>query len=436
MLKRFLFQWVMVSCLVMGVAQAAQKAPIMDVGQLYTKHCSICHGDNGDGNSRARGGMDPKPRDFTSPQAAMELTRKRMINSVTHGRPGTAMMAHEGRLSTEQIAALVDYIREKFMRTPTAQLEEEEKKGGHHMTTPALNSPILITGERIYTANCSVCHGDKGNTAFWAKNGLNPPPRNFTGQEALSTLTKARMIHSVTHGRPGTGMMPFNKRLSGDEIKAVVSFIRAKFMGVDFASDTGEAPLDQMEGHTKQVAKAHQAAAEKQSTESKPASSPTPHAGGIPGIDTPMPSTSQPSAPHGGDHSGMPVLGMGASSPGHVIDADMSLPIPNDLQGDAAWGRKFYMNNCFTCHGVKGDGQGPRAYFNIPRPRNFTSEASRRILNRPRVFEGITKGRVGTVMPAWGKVLTPQQVANLTEYVFTTYIHPESESKDEKKKAR
>jgi mono/diheme cytochrome c family protein len=379
--------------------------------------------------------MDPKPRDFTTPKAAIELTRERMLNSVTHGRPGTAMMAHEGRLSQEQIVALVDYIREKFMRIPDEQLDEEGNTVVQAVSTP-LDSPILVTGEKIYTANCSVCHGDKGNTAFWAKNGLNPPPRNFTGQKALSTLTKARMINSVTHGRPGTGMMPFNKRLSGDEIRAVVTYIRAKFMGVDPATDTGATPQDQMAGHSKAVAKAGPAKEVSQpAAESKPEPSPAPQAGGIPGIDTPMPSTSTASNPHGGNHSGTPVMGMAGNSPGHVIDADMSLPIPNGLKGDVTWGRQFYMNNCFTCHGVEGNGQGPRAYFNIPRPRNFTSEASRRILNRPRVFKGITEGRVGTVMPAWGKVLTPQQIANLTEYVFTTYIHPELASQDEKKKA-
>ena len=102
----------------------------------------------------------------------------------------------------------------------------------------------------------------------------------------------------------------------------------------------------------------------------------------------------------------------------------MSLPVPNGLKGDLAWGRTFYMANCFACHGVTGEGDGPRAYFNIPRPRNFTSEAARQVLNRPRIFDSITKGRSGTVMPAWGKVLTPQQIAGLTEFVFQAFIQP------------
>ena len=114
-------------------------------------------------------------------------------------------------------------------------------------------------------------------------------------------------------------------------------------------------------------------------------------------------------------------------------DVDMSLPVPNGLKGDLAWGRQFYMANCLDCHGVMGKGDGPRAYFNIPRPRDFTSEASRQVLNRPRIFNGTTDGRKGTVMPAWGKVLTEQEIAGLTEFVFQTFIQPADDDTGKKK---
>ena len=88
---------------------------------VYLKNCSICHGDNGDANTRAQSGMFPKPRDFTTAQAAIELTRERMIKSVTEGRPGTAMVGHKGRLTPQQIEGLVDYIRSNFMQISTAE---------------------------------------------------------------------------------------------------------------------------------------------------------------------------------------------------------------------------------------------------------------------------------------------------------------------------
>lgn len=100
----------------------------------------------------------------------------------------------------------------------------------------------------------------------------------------------------------------------------------------------------------------------------------------------------------------------------------MSLPMPSGLKGDPVKGGAFFMNNCFTCHGVKGDGNGPRAYFITPQPRNFLLETSRQKLNRPFLFEAITNGRLGTNMPAWGKVLNSQEIADVAEFVFQNFI--------------
>jgi len=102
--------------------------------------------------------------------------------------------------------------------------------------------------------------------------------------------------------------------------------------------------------------------------------------------------------------------------------ADMSLPMPLGLKGDPDKGRIFFMGNCFTCHGVAGDGDGPRAYFITPPPRNFLLETSRQRLNRPVLFEAIANGRLGTNMPAWGKVLNNQEIADVAEFVFLNFI--------------
>jgi len=102
--------------------------------------------------------------------------------------------------------------------------------------------------------------------------------------------------------------------------------------------------------------------------------------------------------------------------------ADMSLPMPNGLKGEPDKGRDFYMQNCYTCHGVTGAGDGPRAYFINPVPRDFLLESSRQYLNRPALFNAISKGRTGSEMPSWGKVLNDQEIANVAEYVFQSFI--------------
>ena len=40
----------------------------IDANTLYHDYCSVCHGDKGDGNSHAKQGLVPPPRDFTTPQ--------------------------------------------------------------------------------------------------------------------------------------------------------------------------------------------------------------------------------------------------------------------------------------------------------------------------------------------------------------------------------
>jgi mono/diheme cytochrome c family protein len=101
---------------------------------------------------------------------------------------------------------------------------------------------------------------------------------------------------------------------------------------------------------------------------------------------------------------------------------------PDGLLPDTNAGLAFYMQNCATCHGANGDGKGPRAYFILPKPRDFQHPASRHGLDRARLFTAISKGTRGSEMPAWEKVLTKQEIVNIAEYVFQAFIDVENEA--------
>jgi len=376
-----------------GALFAAQKDITVASKNLYRDNCAICHGDRGDGLTRAINGLRPPPRNFTTVQAALELTHERMVDSVTNGRPGTGMMAHKDRLTAQQIEDIVVFIRVAFMQTPDAD-------------DPAV---IHKKGAKIYNRTCAVCHGDKGNSAIWAQSGLNPPPRDFTTAEARALLTRDRMINSVTNGRPGTGMMPFSRKLDKDDIEAVVDYIREVFLKAEPAATNRMAASGQNTKQNSKQNKPPQAAAKISTVSQVTAPADAMHQRGARG-------------PHdrGAYNKGMPMAlpaGLPVAAP-----ADMTLPMPKKLTGDFSAGKEFFMDNCFTCHGKTGKGDGPRAYFNIPRPRNFTSPESQQMLNRVRLFYGIKAGRVGTVMPSWGKVLSDQQIANVAEFVFSEFI--------------
>lgn len=326
------------ACLFMMLASAAwggerpAKGGVIKPEALYHNYCSVCHGDRGDGNSRARNSLVPPPRDFTR---ATELTRDTMTTIVTHGKPGTAMTGWKTQLEPKEIEAVVDYIRKTFMQV-------------------ALD-PRLQKGRSLYAQNCMVCHGDRGQGASGAAGLI--PARDFTTPQARIELTRERMIGSVTNGRANTAMAAFGGRLPPQDIEAVVDFVRASLM----------LPASEAISGTNA------------------------HAGRSNTIS-----------------SGNP----------------MASPFQNGLQGNAGKGEKMYMANCATCHGTKGDGKGPRAYFINPKPRNFIAPTFRTAFNRPAIFTAVSEGRLGAEMPAWSKVLTAQEIADVSEFVFQRFVNP------------
>lgn len=340
---------------------------------IYHNYCSVCHGDRGDGKSHAETSMSPPPKDFTLQQTARNLTRERMIQSVSKGLPGTAMAGWGDQLSTQEIEAVVDYIREFFM--------------------PPVGAGDVSRGKKLYAHTCSVCHGDNGRSAKWGSNLLRSRPRDFTTDASRRELSRERMLNSVTHGVKGTPMAAFSGQLSADEITDVVDYIRSAFMQPRAPSGISGT-----------------------------------HAYGKP--------AAKGTATKAADFSDMGVVNrrlLPKSENTPVQSADMSAALPDNLQGNAETGHAMYLQNCVQCHGIEGDGEGPRAYFIFPRPRNFKRENSRKRFNRPALYQSIAKGKLGTEMPAWDTVLTPQQIADISEYVFRSFIHTDASSQTKTK---
>ncbi|MFQ5431338.1 MAG: c-type cytochrome [Nitrospinota bacterium] len=84
--------------------------------QIYQVTCSVCHGDKGNAATWVRNSLNPQPRNFTDPNVRHNLSRARMVMSITNGLPGTAMQPFKHQLSEEQISAVIDYIRAELMK--------------------------------------------------------------------------------------------------------------------------------------------------------------------------------------------------------------------------------------------------------------------------------------------------------------------------------
>lgn len=216
------------------------------------------------------------------------------------------------------------------------------------MTCPAVAAAQSADeGRAIYERRCSVCHGDQGSGAYWASSSIDPPPRDFTRTDS-QVVSREAMIDAVAYGRKGTAMTAWSGRLSSEQIAAVVDFIRAEFM-----------------------------------------------------------------------------TGHGEAS-GKIASVT---PFPGGLVGNAAKGGVFFHANCAECHGHAGNGRGRRADMMVYKPLDFTSAETKQAFNRARLFVSIARGVPGTSMPAWLTVLSSQQIADVTEYVYRAFLEGDRVSK-------
>lgn len=94
--------------------------------------------------------------------------------------------------------------------------------------------------------------------------------------------------------------------------------------------------------------------------------------------------------------------------------------------GDTTRGARVYARFCAACHGTSGEGDGPGAADLDPSPRDFTqgqfrfrTTASGQLPADRDLDRTIRKGLPGTAMPAFGEMLSGQDIADLTAHVMS-----------------
>ncbi|MGH2621161.1 MAG: c-type cytochrome, partial [Anaerolineales bacterium] len=116
--------------------------------------------------------------------------------------------------------------------------------------------------------------------------------------------------------------------------------------------------------------------------------------------------------------AGLILAGAGLAAAGSPLSA-RSGPALQPAAGEAV-----YQQRCEICHGTAGDGNGPAAANMDPRPRDFRrgwykirSTANGQLPTDEDLVRIITDGMPGTTMPAWGAVLTPEELQSVAEYI-------------------
>ncbi len=192
----------------------------------FGKMCVSCH-------AKDRKGAPAMVKMFKVEPAAMDLTDKAFlamsdadIAAIISAGKGK-MPAHKARLTAEEIAALVSYLKAPDAKAAEAKAPEAAAVPAKAPeTAPAAKAPAAkAAGNADYKAKCASCHGKdgKGNPSMAKMFKLEPSALDLTGA-AIQEKTGEELAKPILGGK---GKMPaFKSRLTEAQVKELVKFIK------------------------------------------------------------------------------------------------------------------------------------------------------------------------------------------------------------------
>lgn len=178
--------------------------------QLYSTHCSACHGPNGNGGVGVP---------LALPDFQYGVTNDYLEKTIRLGRPGRIMPAFSN-LNNSEIKAIVKYIR---TWAPGKPFKYSDKKVNGNPKR----------GAQLFAKNCASCHGTnaeggKGTGVTFSRPRDLPviaPALNNSG--FLSSASDLMIKTVLMNGREGTPMVSFLKQgLTEKDINDLVIYIR------------------------------------------------------------------------------------------------------------------------------------------------------------------------------------------------------------------
>jgi len=116
---------------------------------------------------------------------------------------------------------------------------------------------------------------------------------------------------------------------------------------------------------------------------------------------------------------GLMLMVQGRIQPAVGYDPGLLNPVPATADVIARGGALF-QENCLSCHGAAGFGDGPLSAGMFPKPADFSAPHTRAHPDG-QLFAWIQNGKPGTDMPAFGSTLTDQQIWELIDYIQVAF---------------
>ncbi len=225
--------------------------------ELYARHCSACHGADGDGRGPAARHLFPRPRGLRTGKSKLVST----LNGVptledveqvlARGMPGTPMAAfdHLTKADRKLLAQEVLRLQREGVRdqiTKALRQEEEEideadiRQAVQRCTTPG--EPVRLPqkwpalgqaasrGKDTYRAlGCNKCHGDDGMGApdhpLFDDQGEPERPRDLVHEPFLGGRQAESIYLRIAAGMPGTAQ-PAAWNVPEGQLIELVDYIR------------------------------------------------------------------------------------------------------------------------------------------------------------------------------------------------------------------
>lgn len=206
----------------------------MNPKHLYMMLCQRCHAAQGDGLGIIQPNLADFPRAFwKNAEFFRRISDERIVKSIEKGVPGTSMPPYGELLGRGSVNSLIDLIFREFIR-----IKRDEKRSD----LSVLPKPSVLLKkeqtEKDYMKYCFSCHGFAGTGKGPEYLKYLPRPRDLTNRPYFGSLTDDRIAMAIFHGVPGTGMSPFDGKISAETVWSLVAKIR-EFSGTEVK--TGQA---------------------------------------------------------------------------------------------------------------------------------------------------------------------------------------------------
>ena len=210
---------------------------------IYYSECMHCHGDHLDGVGMFAGGLNPAPPDFRQPGSLGKLREAHVFWRITIGGAGlpkenapwaSAMPDYQNILSEEEVWNLILFLYDRVGQAPSLP-DAASAEASQALNKKRQDQRAGLNGEELYQFYCTVCHGENGAGDGVAAKFLYPAPRDFTigifkyktSPADTEQPSDEDLFKTIKFGLPRTGMPPWGVVLDDDQIRSLLTVVKA-----------------------------------------------------------------------------------------------------------------------------------------------------------------------------------------------------------------